>query len=133
MAKKDFDIDFNFDEAYGFDAKSDPDDEAFLNTADSDGYSGEDFDLDGDLDNFLNMGEGEEPPVPQWQDVPEADSQDAGEMPADDQDTAYDEEAGYETREPEYKGEESEYTGEEPAYDGEYDEAYEGEYDAEEE
>ena len=72
MAKKDFDIDFNFDEAYGFDAKSDPDDEAFLNTADSDGYSGEDFDLDGDLDNFLNMGEGEEPPVPQWQDVPEA-------------------------------------------------------------
>lgn len=133
MAKKDFDIDFNFDEAYGFDAKSDPDDEAFLNTADSDGYSGEDFDLDGDLDNFLNMGEGEEPPVPQWQDVPEADSQDAGEMPADDQDTAYDEEAGYETGEPEYAGEESEYTGEEPAYDGEYDEAYEGEYDAEEE
>ena len=58
MAKKDFDIDFDFDEAYGFDAKSKADDEAYDDTADTGAFTDEDlglsadggdFDLDGNL------------------------------------------------------------------------------------
>ena len=61
MAKKDFDIDFDFDEAYGFDAKSFAGDEAFDDSVNMDEFSDEelglspkdkqsqedDFDLDG--------------------------------------------------------------------------------------
>ena len=71
MAKKDFDIDFDFDEAYGFDAKSFSGDTAYDDSVDGADFTDEelglspgdnssdkdDFDLDGDLDDFLNMGE----------------------------------------------------------------------------
>ena len=88
MAKKDFDIDFDFDEAYGFDAKSFAGDEAFDDSVNMDEFSDEelglspkdkqsqedDFDLDGNLDDFLNMGEEEAPQAEQsWQE-PEQDS-----------------------------------------------------------
>ena len=89
MGKNDFDIDFDFDEAYGFDAKSFLGDEAYDDTAnpgdfsDSDlgltsphdaGESG-DFDLDGDLEDFLNMGLEPEPQpdAPDAQPEPEED------------------------------------------------------------
>ena len=95
MAKKDFDIDFDFDEAYGFDAKSFLGDEAYDDTVDPNAFSDEelglssrkesdgdagrdegDFDLDGDLEDFLNMGT--EPEVSadaqDWQGEPEQDS-----------------------------------------------------------
>ena len=71
MSKKDFDFDFDFDEAHGFDAKSFAGDEAYDDSVNTDEFTDEelglspkgtasadgDFDLDGDLDDFLNMGE----------------------------------------------------------------------------
>lgn len=142
MAKKDFDIDFDFDEAYGFDAKSYPDDEAYDNTASNDdfsdkdaglssddaAYGSDDFDLDGDLDDFLNMGIEEEPQntEPEWQNEPEEDSwesEEAPQAPAEEE-PVYDQDGEYDEQ-PEYEGEESaEYDAE---YDGEYDEEAEEE------
>ena len=133
MAKKDFDIDFDFDEAYGFDAKSDPGDEAFDDSVNMDEFSDEelglspkdkqsreeDFDLDGSLDDFLNMGEEEAPEAEQsWQE-PEQDSAEVQEP---------------ENTEPgQYEGEED--YGEEPAYDEEapagFEDGYEEAYDEE--
>ena len=45
MAKKDFDIDFDFDEAYGFDAKSFAGDEAFDDSVNMDEFSDEELGL----------------------------------------------------------------------------------------
>ena len=45
MAKKDFDIDFDFDEAYGFDAKSFLGDEAYDDTVDPNAFSDEELGL----------------------------------------------------------------------------------------
>lgn len=123
MAKKDFDIDFDFDEAYGFDAKSFSDDAAFDDSADAVGFSdeelglasdetvsdGDDFDLDGDLDDFLNMGNDED---------------------------AQNVQGWMESEQDDWQGEEAMQTGEEipgqyaePAYDEEAPAGYEGEYD----
>lgn len=87
MAKKDFDIDFDFDEAYGFDAKSFAGDKAYDDTANTDEFtdgelggdysaqdvSDDDFDLDGDLEDFLNMGAEPEEEAADWQPEPEED------------------------------------------------------------
>ena len=129
MAKKDFDIDFDFDEAYGFDAKSFAGDEAFDDSVNMDEFSDEelglspkdkqsqedDFDLDGNLDDFLNMGEEEAPQAEQsWQE-PEQDSwQEDAQEPED-------------TAPEQYEGEED--YGEEPAYDEEAPAEFEGAYD----
>lgn len=130
MAKKDFDIDFDFDEAYGFDAKSFSGDTAYDDSVDGADFTDEelglspgdnssdkdDFDLDGDLDDFLNMGEEsqqscQEPEQDDWQDdaasqepEEEVPGQYAGEE-------AYDEEPQYD----------EDATG---GYAGEYDESY---------
>ena len=136
MAKKDFDIDFDFDEAYGFNAKSFSDDAAYDDNANAEVFSDEDlgltsdeaasdgdaFDLDGDLDDFLNMGN---------------------------EDDARSDQGWMESEQDDWQGEEAMQTGEEipghyvgeevydeePAYDedapagfeGECDEAYDGE------
>ena len=127
MAKKDFDIDFDFDEAYGFDAKSFSGDTAYDDSVDGADFTDEelglspgdnssdkdDFDLDGDLDDFLNMGEESQQ---SWQEPEQDDWQD---------------DAASQEPEEEVPGQ---YAGEE-AYDGEsqYDEdatgGYAGEYD----
>ena len=136
MAKKDFDIDFDFDEAYGFDAKSFSDDAAFDDNADAVDFSdkelglasdetasdGDAFDLDGDLDDFLNMGN-------------EYDARsDQGWMESEQDDWQGEEALETDAEIPgQYAGEEG--YDEEPAYDeealagydGEYDEAYDGE------
>ena len=104
MARKDFDIDFNFDEAYGYDANSDdaafddkaaPRDEAFSSPQDSadDGN----FDFDGDLDDFLNMGlEPEEPQQTQdRQPEPEEDDWVPEDADAQSPDTYAEEDASY--------------------------------------
>ena len=136
MAKKDFDIDFDFDEAYGFDAKSFSDDAAFDDNADAVGFSdeelglasdetvsdGDDFDLDGDLDDFLNMGNDEDAQnVQGWMESEQDDWQDEenleqdGEIPGQ-----YAGEEGYD--------EETAYDEDAPAgFEGESDEAYDGE------
>ena len=125
MAKKDFDIDFDFDEAYGFDAKSKADDEAYDDTADTGAFTDEDlglsadggdFDLDGNLDEFLNMGAGEESqPDQQWQAPEEDDWQNEEEEPAGDDPGQYDGEEAYDGQ--------PEYDEEAPAEDdGEYEE-----------
>ena len=127
MAKKDFDIDFDFDEAYGFDAKSFSGDTAYDDSVDGADFTDEelglspgdnssdkdDFDLDGDLDDFLNMGEEsqqscQEPEQDDWQD--DAASQEPEEeVPG------------------QYAGEEA-YDGE-PQYDEDVTGGYAGEYD----
>ena len=127
MAKKDFDIDFDFDEAYGFDAKSFSGDTAYDDSVDGADFTDEelglspgdnssdkdDFDLDGDLDDFLNMGEEsqqswQEPEQDGWQD--DAASQEPEEeVPG------------------QYAGEEA-YDGE-PQYDEDVTGGYAGEYD----
>ena len=60
MSNKDFDIDFDFDEAYGFDDDTDGKQEAYDDNTNpeilSRRTSGGSFDADGDLDDFLNMG-----------------------------------------------------------------------------
>ena len=136
MAKKDFDIDFDFDEAYGFDAKSFSDDAAFDDSADAVDYSdeelgltsertvsnGDDFDLDGDLDDFLNMGNEEDAQGGQdWMETEQAAWQ-GEEVPEQD------EEIPGQYADEEVYDEESAYDGDSPAeYEGEYDEAYDGE------
>ena len=131
MAKKDFDIDFDFDEAYGFDAESGKDDEAYDDTRNNSDASpdfdaeSDDFGLDGDLDDFLNMGAEEEPrqDVSDWQDAPE---QDEWESETADDDASYPQEEVYD--------EQDVYDQEEPAeYEGEYPEEYEEEYSEEDE
>ena len=123
MAKKDFDIDFDFDEAYGFNAKSFSDDAAYDDNANAEVFSDEDlglasdeaasdgdaFDLDGDLDDFLNMGN---------------------------EDDARSDQGWMESEQDDWQGEEAMQTGEEipgqyaePAYDEEAPAGYEGEYD----
>ena len=127
MAKKDFDIDFDFDEAYGFDAKSKAGDEAYDDTADTGAFTDEDlglsadggdFDLDGNLDEFLNMGAGEESqPDQQWQEPEEDDWQgeEVPQEPAEEVPGQYDEAEAYDGQ--------PEYDEEAPAeYDGEYEE-----------
>ena len=134
MAKKDFDIDFDFDEAYGFDAKSFAGDEAYDDNIDMDEFSDEelglspkdkrsredDFDLDGDLDDFLNMGEEEAPQAEQsWQE-PEQDSEDAPQVPEEPEQEPYDGQEVYD--------EEPVYDEEAPAeFDGPYEESYDEE------
>ena len=136
MAKKDFDIDFDFDEAYGFDAKSDRDDAAYDDSADGMEFTdeelglsprdkasgGDDFDLSGDLDDFLNMGaEEDSQPEQSWQEPEQDDwqssdgSQEQEEIPGQ-----YDGEEDYDGELP--------YDEEVPAeYEGEYDESYDEE------
>lgn len=129
MAKKDFDIDFDFDEAYGFDAKSLAGDAAYDDSTDGADFTdeelglsprdsssdGDDFDLDGDLDDFLNMGEESQQ---SWQEPEQDDWQDdaASQEPEEEAPGQYDEEAYDE--EPQY---DEDATGE---YAGEYDESY---------
>ena len=127
MAKKDFDIDFDFDEAYGFDAKSFSGDTAYDDSVDGADFTDEelglspgdnssdkdDFDLDGDLDDFLNMGE---------------ESQQSWQEP--EQDGCQDDAASQEPEEEvpgQYAGEEA-YDGE-PQYDEDATGGYAGEYD----
>ena len=127
MAKKDFDIDFDFDEAYGFDAKSFSGDTAYDDSVDGADFTDEelglspgdnssdkdDFDLDGDLDDFLNMGE---------------ESQQSWQEP--EQDGCQDDAASQEPEEEvpgQYAGEEA-YDGE-PQYDEDTTGGYAGEYD----
>ena len=135
MAKKDFDIDFDFDQAYGFDAKSLSGDEAYddsintdeftdeelgLSPADRDSH-GDDYDLDGDLDDFLNMNMDEDPQAA-WQDSGADDWQEA--EPENSEPEQYEGEAAYD--------EETQYDEDAPVgYEDENDESYDE--DAEEE
>ena len=130
MAKKDFDIDFDFDEAYGFDAKSFSGDTAYDDSVDGADFTDEelglspgdnssdkdDFDLDGDLDDFLNMGEESQQ---SWQEPEQDDCQDdaASQEPEEEVPGQY---AGEEAHdeEPQY---DEDATG---GYAGEYDESY---------
>lgn len=59
MSSKDFDIDFDFDEAYGFDDESHSEEEAYDDNTNPEilsRRSGGSFDADGDQEDFLNMG-----------------------------------------------------------------------------
>ena len=70
MSNKDFDIDFDFDEAYGFDDDTDDKQEAHDDSTNPEILSRRtsgSFDADGDLDDFLNMGS-----APQVSQEPEA-------------------------------------------------------------
>ena len=124
MAKKDFDIDFDFDEAYGFDAKSSGDDGAYDDSASADKFvdaaaQDGDFDLDGDLDAFLNMGQEEEPqPEPQWEPQDDASVEESEDF--------YDGEAPYEEPNEEPYDDQPEYE-EDPS--AEFDEEYNENYD----
>lgn len=135
MSNKDFDIDFDFDEAYGFDDDSDGKQDAYDDNTNpeilSRRSSGGSFDADGDLDDFLNMGSAPqvsqesqapvEPEEDEW-----AQDGDFSEAPA--QDGSYDQ-----TEEVDY-GDPGEYD-EGVAEDTVYDEEDQGEYpeDGEEE
>lgn len=135
MSNKDFDIDFDFDEAYGFDDDSDGKQDAYDDNTNpeilSRRSSGGSFDADGDLDDFLNMGSAPqvsqesqapvEPEEDEW-----AQDEDFSETPA--QDGSYDQ-----TEEVDY-GDPGEYD-EGVAEDTVYDEEDQGEYpeDGEEE
>ena len=135
MSNKDFDIDFDFDEAYGFDDDADGKQEAYDDNTNpeilSRRSSGGSFDADGDLDDFLNMGSAPqvsqesqapvEPEEDEW-----AQDGDFSEAPA--QDGSYDQ-----TEEVDY-GDPGEYD-EGVAEDTVYDEEDQGEYpeDGEEE
>ena len=135
MSNKDFDIDFDFDEAYGFDDDSDGKQDAYDDNTNpeilSRRSSGGSFDADGDLDDFLNMGSAPqvsqesqapvEPEEDEW-----AQDGDFSETPA--QDGSYDQ-----TEEVDY-GDPGEYD-EGVAEDTVYDEEDQGEYpeDGEEE
>lgn len=135
MSNKDFDIDFDFDEAYGFDDDSDGKQDAYDDNTNpeilSRRSSGGSFDADGDLDDFLNMGSAPqvsqesqapvEPEEDEW-----AQDGDFSETPA--QDGSYDQ-----TEEVDY-GDPGEYD-EGVAEDTVYDEEDQGEYpeDSEEE
>lgn len=130
MAKKDFDIDFDFDEAYGFDAKSVSGDTAYDDSVDGADFTdeelglspgdnssdGDDFDLDGDLDDFLNMGEESQQ---SWQEPEQDDWQDdaASQEPEEEVPGQYAGEEAYDG-EPQY---DEDTTG---GYAGEYDESY---------
>ena len=130
MAKKDFDIDFDFDEAYGFDAKSVSGDTAYDDSVDGADFTDEelglspgdnssdkdDFDLDGDLDDFLNMGEESQQ---SWQEPEQDDWQDdaASQEPEEEVPGQYAGEEAYDG-EPQY---DEDATG---GYAGEYDESY---------
>ena len=130
MAKKDFDIDFDFDEAYGFDAKSFSGDTAYDDSVDGADFTDEelglspgdnssdkdDFDLDGDLDDFLNMGEESQQ---SWQEPEQDGCQDdaASQEPEEEVPGQYAGEEAYD-EEPQY---DEDATG---GYAGEYDESY---------
>ena len=130
MAKKDFDIDFDFDEAYGFDAKSFSGDTAYDDSVDRADFTDEelglspgdnssdkdDFDLDGDLDDFLNMGEESQQ---SWQEPEQDGCQDdaASQEPEEEVPGQYAGEEAYD-EEPQY---DEDATG---GYAGEYDESY---------
>lgn len=135
MSNKDFDIDFDFDEAYGFDDDSDGKQDAYDDNTNpeilSRRSSGGSFDADGDLDDFLNMGSApqvsQEPQAPVEPEEDEwAQDGDFSETPA--QDGSYDQ-----TEEVDY-GDPGEYD-EGVAEDTVYDEEDQGEYpeDGEEE
>ena len=135
MSNKDFDIDFDFDEAYGFDDDSDGKQDAYDDNTNpeilSRRSSGGSFDADGDLDDFLNMGSApqvsQEPQAPVEPEEDEwAQDGDFSEAPA--QDGSYDQ-----TEEVDY-GDPGEYD-EGVAEDTVYDEEDQGEYpeDSEEE
>ena len=130
MAKKDFDIDFDFDEAYGFDAKSFSGDTAYDDSVDRADFTDEelglspgdnssdkdDFDLDVDLDDFLNMGEESQQ---SWQEPEQDGCQDdaASQEPEEEVPGQYAGEEAYD-EEPQY---DEDATG---GYAGEYDESY---------
>ena len=135
MGKNDFDIDFDFDEAYGFDAKSLAGDEADDDMTNPEAFSDDDqilthrskrssssddsgFDMDGDLEDFLNMGaQPEDPPAASdWQPEPEEDAwtpePDYADAPVQEDDALY-EEAGEVNDNPEQYEEEADA----PEYD----------------
>ena len=135
MSNKDFDIDFDFDEAYGFDDDADGKQDAYDDNTNpeilSRRSSGGSFDADGDLDDFLNMGSApqvsQDPQAPVEPEEDEwAQDGDFSETPA--QDGSYDQ-----TEEVDY-GDPGEYD-EGVAEDTVYDEEDQGEYpeDGEEE
>lgn len=123
MSNKDFDIDFDFDEAYGFDDDSDGKQDAYDDNTNpeilSRRSSGGSFDADGDLDDFLNMGSApqvsQEPQAPVEPEEDEwAQDGDFSETPA--QDGSYDQ-----TEEVDYSdpGEYDEGVAEDTVYDEE--------------
>ena len=128
MSNKDFDIDFDFDEAYGFDDDSDGKQDAYDDNTNpeilSRRSSGGSFDADGDLDDFLNMGSA--PQVSQESQAPVEPEEDewaqngdfAGQPPED---------GGYDQTEEADYGDPGEYD-EGVAEDTVYDEDAQGEY-----
>ncbi|MBR1972496.1 MAG: hypothetical protein IKA16_03575 [Oscillospiraceae bacterium] len=119
MGKNDFDIDFDFEEEYGFDPKTFLGSEEYNDNVDLEAFSDEelgltsrkqakeeeeDFDLDEELDSddFLNMGREEEAEEEDWED-PEDDSEiDVPEfMDKEFEDEVLEEDVFEETEEPE--------------------------------
>lgn len=135
MSNKDFDIDFDFDEAYGFDDDADGKQDAYDDNTNpeilSRRNSGGSFDADGDLDDFLNMGS-----APQVSQEPQASVEPEEDEWAQDGDFAEQppEDGGYEQTEEVDYGDPGEYD-EGVAEDTVYDEDAQGEYpeDGEEE
>lgn len=135
MSNKDFDIDFDFDEAYGFDDDADGKQEAYDDNTNpeilSRRSSGGSFDADGDLDDFLNMGSA--PQVSQESQAPVEPEEDEW---AQDGDFAEQppEDGGYDQTEEADYGDPGEYD-EGVSEDTVYDEDAQGEYpeDGEEE
>ena len=150
MGKKDFDIEFDFEEEYGFDPKSFLGNEAYDDKIDLNEFSDEElgltsrrkkteddaaFDLDEDLDteDFLNMGseeaEEEDPEDGDWADEAAGET----ELPEDEESEEADMEENMEYTEEEELLEQEQYEEEteEEVYD--YDEDESEEYDAEDE
>ena len=155
MGKKDFDIEFDFEEEYGFDPKSFLGSEAYDDKIDLDAFSDEelgltsrrkkaekdaadDFDLDEELDteDFLNMGSEEaEEEVPEdedWADEAAYEDEEP-ELPQDEEAEETDMEENMEYTEEEELLEQEQYDEESEEEVYEYDEDESGEYDAEDE
>lgn len=110
MGKNDFDIDFDFEEEYGFDPKAFlgtedykedvdldefSDEELGLSPEDEEEEAGEEYDLDEDLEDFLTMGD-------------EPEEEEAEEEPSEEEEEdVFEEEEVYEEEAPEYEEEEA--------------------------
>lgn len=142
MGKNDFDIDFDFDEEYGFDPKAFLGTEEYNKDTDLDTFTDEelglttrkkaakpapeeDFDLDEDLDmeDFLNMAAAKEPSreEPETEEEPELSEDDESEENAMNENMDYEEELESQESE-EYDEEAFEEEDEEEAYDESEDE-----------
>lgn len=136
MSNKDFDIDFDFDEAYGFDDDSDGKQDAYDDNTNpeilSRRSSGGSFDADGDLDDFLNMGSA--PQVSQESQAPVEPEEDEWAQDGDFSEAPPAQDGSYDQTEEVDYGDPGEYD-EGVAEDTVYDEEDQGEYpeDGEEE